>query len=267
MSKINQSERARLAWAVLTTVAQNHETISYGQLGAAIGVHHRAIRYVLGPIQDYCMEEDLPPLTILVNNTSGIPGSGFIAHDIDNLSSGLEAVWFHDWKTKQNPFDFAELGESFESLVSNLAASPNDAAEVYALVKTRGLQHLLFRNAVFRAYSSQCAFSRIQFAEVLEAAHIVPWANATPQQRMDVRNGLVLSSLHHKLFDRGLITITTDYEIAYYDPTEKDREHSELVRLLTVNLHGKKMHLPRLLKHRPLIENIVQHHHISSWEF
>jgi putative restriction endonuclease len=29
-------------------------TITYADLGARIGVHHRAIRYVLGPIQDYC---------------------------------------------------------------------------------------------------------------------------------------------------------------------------------------------------------------------
>lgn len=267
MNKINQSERARLAWSVLAEVARNHETITYGQLGAAIGIHHRAVRYVLGPIQDYCLEDDLPPLTILVNNTAGMPGTGFIAHDRDDLRSGLDAVWLYDWKLKQNPFDFALQGVSFESLVTDLAGSPDDAAEVYALVKTRGLLHLLFKSAVFKAYGWQCAFSGIQFAEVLEAAHIVPWANSTHQQRMDVRNGLVLNSLHHKLFDKGLITITTDYKIEYFDPECVDRQYSKLERSLTVSLHGKLIQVPRLLKHRPLRENITQHHQIAGWKF
>lgn len=267
MSSINQSERARLAWDVLVAVASKHETVTYGQLGAAIGVHHRAIRYVLGPIQDYCLEEDLPPLTILVNNTAGIPGTGFIAHDRDDLGSGLDAVWLYDWRSKQNPFDFAVQGESFQSLVTELAASPDDAAEVYALVKTRGLRHLLFRSAVFKAYASRCALSGIEFVEVLEAAHIVPWSHSTPQQRLDVRNGLVLSSLHHKLFDKGLITISTDYMVEYCDPEGTDRDYSKLEKSFTLSLHGKQMLVPRLLKHRPLAENIRQHHQILGWEF
>lgn len=265
MSKINQSERARLAWDVLAAYAHEHKTITYGQLGAAIGVHHRAIRYVLGPIQDYCLEEDLPPLTILVNNTAGIPGTGFIAHDRDDLDGGMNAVQLYDWKSIQNPFDFSIQGASFKSLVDDLANSPDDSKDVYALVKTRGLRHLLFRSAVFKAYASRCAFSGIEFAEVLEAAHIVPWSNSTPQQRMDVRNGLVLSSMHHKLFDKGLLTITADYEIKYFDPKGIDREYSKLEKSLTVSLHGKQMLVPRLLKHRPLAENIEQHHQIVGW--
>ena len=267
MTRINQTERARLAWDVLAETSRKHETITYGQLGAAIGVHHRAIRYVLGPIQDYCLEDELPPLTILVVNTAGVPGTGFIAHDRDDLGSGVEAVWSHDWKATQNPFDFANGGASFQSLVNDLANSPEDGADVYAFVKTRGLRHLLFRSAVFKAYASRCAFSGIEFAEVLEAAHIVPWSISTPQQRMDVRNGLVLSALHHKLFDKGLITIGTDYGIRYYDADESDRDYSKLERSLTVSLHGKQILLPRLLKHRPLAENIEQHHQILDWKF
>ncbi len=266
MPRINQTERARHGWSVLTDAARKHETLTYGQLGAAIGVHHRAVRYVLGPIQDYCLEERLPPLTILVHNTAGTPGTGFIAHDRDDLDSGVHEVWQYDWQSLLNPFDFAAQGMSFDSLVTDLVDSPIDAAEVYALVKTRGVQHLLFRSAVQKAYGSRCALSGIQFDEALEAAHIVPWAQATKQQRMDVRNGLLLSSLHHRLFDKGLITITTDYAVAYCDPKEIDRDYSDLDRSLTVALHGRQMYMPRLLKHRPLAENIQQHHRLLDWK-
>lgn len=58
MSKINQMDRARLAWPVLAAVAEQRQTITYKQLGGRIGVHHRAIRYVLGPIQDTVSSPD-----------------------------------------------------------------------------------------------------------------------------------------------------------------------------------------------------------------
>ena len=188
MPQINQTERARLAWRVLATVAGAHQTTTYGALGAAIGVHHRAIRYVLGPIQDYCLEARLPPLTILVVNGSGRPGTGFIAHDPNDLENGLESVWRHPWQSTQNPFEFAADGYSYDELVESLTKDPNQAGAVYSLVKSRGIQQIMFRDAVRKAYGMSCAFTGMKFYEALEACHIVPWAHATPQQRMDVRN-------------------------------------------------------------------------------
>lgn len=265
MSRINQTERARLAWQVLIDVAKAGETITYGDLGSRINVHHRAIRYVLSPIQDYCLESRLPPLTILVINNSGRPGTGFIAHDPNDLDNGFEAVWGFSWLKTLNPFDFAAEGFSYEDLISTLTKNPDEAGTVYAKVKSRGIQQILFRDAVRKAYSWQCAFSGIQFAESLEACHIVPWAYATPQQRMDVRNGLLLNSLHHRLFDKAYFTITNDYKILYRDPSGDGREHSRLEAALTMKLHNKEMRIPRLLKHRPLIENIQCHNELIGW--
>jgi hypothetical protein len=82
---VNQVERASRAWPILTDRAKKRSTITYGELGQALGVHHRAVRYILGVIQDYCLEEKLPPLTILIVNASGKPGSGFIAFDLDKF--------------------------------------------------------------------------------------------------------------------------------------------------------------------------------------
>lgn len=66
--KINQEERAFKAWIILTSIALKRNFITYKELGDKIGIHHRAVRYVLGLIQDYCMSNELPPLTILVVN-------------------------------------------------------------------------------------------------------------------------------------------------------------------------------------------------------
>lgn len=76
MSKVNQVERAARAWPVLLTVAKSRKTITYGELAEALGIHPRPIRYVLGVIQDYCMAERLPSLTVLAVNKGGQPGAG-----------------------------------------------------------------------------------------------------------------------------------------------------------------------------------------------
>jgi putative restriction endonuclease len=266
MSRINQTERAQLAWQALIEVARNRRTVTYGELGARIGIHHRAIRYVLGPIQDYCLESRLPPLTILVVNGSGRPGTGFIAHDPEDLDGGLEAVWGFNWFAVQNPFDFASEGLSYVSLIETLTKTPDEAGSVYAKVKSRGIQQILFRDAVRKAYSSRCAFSGIQFPDALEACHIIPWAYATPQQRMDVRNGLLLNPLHHRLFDKAYLTLTTDYKILYCDPKGTEREHSKIEAALTIKLHNQLMAVPRFSRLRPLSEYIVRHNELIDWK-
>ena len=48
--------------------------------------------------------------------------------------------------------------------------------------------------------------------ELLVASHIKPWA-AFPDERLDPRNGLCLSSLHDAAFDSGLITLDEDNRV------------------------------------------------------
>ncbi len=263
---INQVERASRAWPILISRARNRTTISYGELGAALGVHHRAIRFVLGVLQDYCLEEGIPPITILIVNASGKPGTGFIAYDLNHFDEGLQGVYSFDWTSIENPFIFAETGESYESLVNTLSESPEDSEDIYTLVKSRGIKQILFRDALLKVYANKCAFTEISFMASLEACHIVPWSQALPSERLDVRNGLLLNSFHHKLFDNGFVTLSPTYRIVYCDSQASDGSYSEFDRLLTVGLHGKKMHLPRLVKHQPGLEFIKRHHRITEWE-
>lgn len=264
---VNQLERACAAWPVLIQVAKNRDTISYGKLGDEIGVHHRAIRYVLGLIQDYCLSENLPPLTILVVNGSGRPGDGFIAHDLNDFNGGLSYVWDYDWKSKNNPFEVSESIESHQALIDVLVNDPETSNEIYSIVPSRGMKQILFRSALLRAYKNKCAFTELSFPQALEACHIIPWAQASDAQRLDIRNGILLNSFHHKLFDRGVITISTDHDIIFCDPKEKEGEYSKFDKLLTSKLHGNKMHLPFRKSQRPLEEYIRRHHLLSGWEF
>ena len=72
-----------------------------------------------------------------------------------------------------------------------------------------------FRSAVLFAYEEQCAFCGFdgllsRSAVGLEAAHVRWWAFDGPD---DVANGLCLCSLHHKLFDLGVLTVDADHRI------------------------------------------------------
>jgi len=69
LSKINQHQRAAKAWEILIEVAKKRDFIRYKGLGDEIGIHYRAIRFVLGVIQEYCIINKLPPLTILMYAT------------------------------------------------------------------------------------------------------------------------------------------------------------------------------------------------------
>jgi putative restriction endonuclease len=71
-----QYERAARAWPLLTQKADEESNITYADLLQHLGIHARPIRYVLGVIQDYCLGEKLPPLTILVVNRHGSQARG-----------------------------------------------------------------------------------------------------------------------------------------------------------------------------------------------
>ena len=65
-----------------------------------------------------------------------------------------------------------------------------------------------FRERVVRAYQHHCAVCRLKRDELLEAAHIVPDADALGAPT--IPNGVALCMLHHAAFDRYLIGINPD---------------------------------------------------------
>ncbi len=67
-----------------------------------------------------------------------------------------------------------------------------------------------FRVAVTEAYERRCAVTGERTLPVLEAAHIKPYASGGPN---DVRNGLLLRSDLHLLFDGGYLTIDPQYRV------------------------------------------------------
>lgn len=80
-------------------------------------------------------------------------------------------------------------------------------------VKTKQRIHQsFFRQAVLSSYDNTCCITGIVIPECLTASHIVPWS-ADEHYRTDPTNGLCLSATFDRLFDSGLLTITTDLKV------------------------------------------------------
>ena len=69
-----------------------------------------------------------------------------------------------------------------------------------------------FRAAVLSAYSERCCITGLAIPRLLVASHIVPWSHDRTN-RVNPRNGLLLSALHDRAFDAGLITINDDMTV------------------------------------------------------
>lgn len=78
-------------------------------------------------------------------------------------------------------------------------------------VKTR-VNQSVFRQMVLGNYSTQCAITGIDIPELLYASHIIPWSK-NEKERLNPENGICLSPLYDTAFDKGLISINTNYEI------------------------------------------------------
>ena len=78
-------------------------------------------------------------------------------------------------------------------------------------VKTR-VNQSVFRQMILKTYTNQCAISGINLPELLVAGHIIPWAK-DEHQRLNPENGICLSNLYDRAYEKGLICIDTDFKV------------------------------------------------------
>lgn len=109
------------------------------------------------------------------------------------------------WQQVQERMPRSSFGQH---IVSNVAEEPEKYGKEQ-LVKPR-IGQGSFRLLVTDAYNRRCAITGESTLPVLEAAHIVPYAE---EGSHDVSNGLLLRSDFHKLFDSGLVSVTPDLTV------------------------------------------------------
>lgn len=110
-----------------------------------------------------------------------------------------------------------------------------------------------YRKSVLYRWNFRCAVTNYSKPEILIASHIVPWKDATNEERLDVHNGILLSPTYDALFDQHLISFENNGRIIFSEALAQSNYKDlgvtgkEVIKDLSVNNH---LYLER---HRRLI--------------
>lgn len=152
-----------------------------------------------------------------------------------------------------------ELFEAVQARLSarKLTADASTAFEPAGRYSSYMTKHRLgqgaFRVVVTDAYQRRCAITGEKTLPVLEAAHIKAYADQGPH---DVRNGLLLKSDFHTLYDSGYLTVTPDYHIEVSKHLHEDYGNGKEY----YKYHGEKLIiLPQDISQHPSAEYLEWH--------
>ncbi|QJD77630.1 HNH endonuclease [Spirosoma rhododendri] len=101
------------------------------------------------------------------------------------------------------------IEEAYSELTFDLTGLKGEVKD--RIVKVR-INQSVFRQMILKTYENRCAVSGIDIPELLVAGHIMPWS-VSEQERLNPENGICLSNLYDRAYEKGLICIDTDHRI------------------------------------------------------
>ena len=143
---------------------------------------------------------------IINSGRTGMPGGLSICKPIwDEYAGRKEELFYDAQQIKANL-----LHSSIEDLVG-ITEKDLVGKDKKAFVKQRVNQDA-FRSMILNLYEKRCALTGINIPTLLVASHIIPWA-VNQQERLNPENGLCLSALYDKAFDKGFISFDDQYRV------------------------------------------------------
>lgn len=120
-----------------------------------------------------------------------------------------------------------------------------------SVVQRRGQPE--FRQRLLDIYKGACAISGYDAFQALEAAHIIPYQGVETNHP---KNGILLRSDLHTLFDLRLISINTETMTVLVSP--------ELLKTIYAQYQGKLIFIPQNPEEKPSIEALNKHRKESN---
>lgn len=120
------------------------------------------------------------------------------------------------------------------------------------------IKQSFFRKAVLSSYEGRCCMTGLNDERLLLASHIVPWSQSK-QDRLNPRNGLCLSALHDRAFDKGLITVEPSTKIRVSSAV-KDLAGNKFARASLLSLDKQFISLPSKF---PPSEEFLKYHNLQ----
>ena len=113
--------------------------------------------------------------------------------------------------------------------------------ETRRVVTEERIKQHFFRRAVLSSYRGRCCMSGLSESRLLVASHIVPWSK-DKANRLNPSNGLCLSAIHDKAFDKGLIALSDDFRVLV--STELKHSENAFIKNVILPLDGLSIELP-----------------------
>lgn len=147
------------------------------------------------------------------------------------------------------------LTDEFNNLNSVIENTTNglEGTDKEQLVKTR-IGQGSFRKLLIEKRGCECQLCSINLPEVLRASHIQSWSKSSPEERMDIENGLLLCANHDALFDRHLISFdSNNYGIKISSSIPNNQIHNLYLDQTKQIIFSERMKL-YMKKHYSLFE-------------
>ena len=98
-----------------------------------------------------------------------------------------------------------------------------------------------FRKDILKNFDNKCCLTEIAEKELLVASHIIPWSHEM-NSRLNPHNGLCLSALYDKLFDKGYFTVGDNLDVIL---TSKLSHLSSETQRYLLAIQNKKLCQPK----------------------
>ena len=202
------------------------------------------------------------------DNTVAMRLNNFAACDPQLAARGISALGDHKKKCQPYWDEFYENREKliFESekilseyqetnietkFCKELEDIPKDIKGEVRLqeVKARVNQNF-FRRMVLANYGEVCALSGIDISTLLVASHIIPWSK-NEKERLNPENGICLSALYDKAFDKGLITFDNEGRTIFSEHL-KENVGKEYYTRFFLPVESKKLSTPNKYMPNPI---------------
>lgn len=136
-------------------------------------------------------------------------------------------------------------GEQNQAFLPGVFGSPENDKFSQQLIRPN---QQMFRVMLLSTYQRTCAITQSQVTQVLDAAHIQPYA----YEKIDkVHNGLLLRTDVHRLFDNGLIGVNPNHMEAVLSPRLIGSEYEDLA--------GRSVSLPDSQQFHPSADLLDEH--------
>ncbi len=158
-----------------------------------------------------------------------------------------------------------EISDRPPELNTELIQQVSKQRQTAVIQLSRKLRDTSFKARVLTAYGNKCAFSGMQL-KLVDAAHIVPVSS--DKSTDDTANGIALSALYHRAYDKGLVTFNEQYQIIVnidemkkFGETGFDGGMDKFVKDLRPVIA-----VPPAVSDRPNIEFIKEANRLRGWK-